>query len=180
LQRDIEIAIVDGVRRFGNQSLLPAGPLREPVSRLKQVDFVVSQQKAMRDECLMVLFGDEVVSLRDPSIKKPLADLAHSKVHVLAAIGHPARFFSDMRQSGLDIIPHEFPDHYHFREEDILFGDGLPVLMTEKDAVKCARMAEDCHWYLPVSVELDLAFTQKLLDRLKQVGRIEQSEIRQI
>jgi len=167
LGRDIEILIVDGARRFGNKNFLPAGPLRESISRLKQVDFVISQQQAEAGEYLMLLQGNDLVSLKDASQKKPLAHFKNTKVHGVAAIGNPKRFFSALRAEEIDVVPHVFPDHYLYQKNDIDFGDALPVMMTEKDAVKCARFADKRHWYLPVDAKLDDAFEERLLKKLK-------------
>lgn len=164
--RMLEIAIVDGVRRFGNHCLLPAGPLREPVSRLKQVDFVVAQQQAVPGEYQMLLQGDQLVALSDSHVSMPLTALANTTVHAVAAIGDPQRFFARLERMGLQVIPHPFPDHYGFQPSDIEFHDTLPVIMTEKDAVKCEGFADHRHWYLPVQAKLVSEFEPALLTKL--------------
>lgn len=168
LGREIEIAIVDGIRRFGNQLLLPAGPLREPVSRLKQVDFIVAQQQAKAGEHLMLLQGDMLVSLMNPDLKKPLAAYKYNKAHVVAAIGNPKRFFSHLRSHGIEVIEHTFPDHYLFKKADIDFGDDLPVIMTEKDAVKCMNFSDERHWYFPVEAKIDEGLGKAIIKKLKR------------
>jgi len=167
LARDIEIAVVDGERRFGNGALLPAGPLREPVERLREVDFVVTRNRPGIGEYEMLLAGDEAVSLNDPNRRKPLAALAETPVHAVAGIGNPGRFFDFLRQAGLTVMTHPYPDHHAFAADDLRFGDALPVLMTEKDAVKCRALADARHWYLPVTAQLPPAFGENLLNLLK-------------
>ncbi|MES2217865.1 MAG: tetraacyldisaccharide 4'-kinase [Pseudomonadota bacterium] len=166
LGRQVEIAMVDGSRRFGNQSLLPAGPLREPVSRLRQVDFVVTQQQAGVDEFEMVLDGDEVVAVNNAGLTKSLQDFKGTQVHAVAALGNPQRFFTSLRAQGIYIIEHRYPDHYHFRKKDLYFGDDLPVIMTEKDAVKCAAVVDPRHWYLPVQAVMAPLFGESLLKKI--------------
>lgn len=165
LGRDIEIAMVDGIRRFGNECLLPAGPLRESVARIKSVDFVVVQGTPKQHEFGMSLEGDQLISIIHPDHKKPLQTF--KKVHAVAAIGHPARFFALLKNAGLDIIEHEFPDHYLYQALDFDFHDDLPILMTEKDAVKCQRFADHRFWYLPVTLQMDTLFQKQLLAKLK-------------
>jgi tetraacyldisaccharide 4'-kinase len=169
LGRQVEIALVDGVRRFGNESLLPAGPLREPISRLQQVDFIVTQQQAREDEFEMQLAGDELVSLLDADKTKSLQDFQGSRVHAVAAIGNPQRFYASLREAGLVVIEHNFPDHYHFVRRDLDFTDDLPVIMTEKDAVKCIAIASANHWYLPVDAVVTSLFSDQLL---KKIGAV--------
>jgi tetraacyldisaccharide 4'-kinase len=168
LSRQLEIVMVDGERRFGNRRFLPAGPLRESLSRLKKVDFVIAQQGALRHEYEMILSGEDIVSLTDPAVKKSLADLAQAPVHAVAAIGNPQRFFSTLRKAGLDVITHPYPDHYHYSQADFDFDDDFPVLMTEKDAVKCQALARDNWWYLPVSAQIDTKFSKILLKKMDE------------
>lgn len=164
LARDIEIAVIDGDRRFGNACLLPAGPLREPISRLQHVDFVMVQGIANDNEFAMSLRGDEWVSVMDAEMKKPFSSF--KKAHAFAAIGNPERFFTRLRQAGIDVIPHYFQDHYRYRACDFDLGDDLPILMTEKDAVKCQDFADDRFWYLPVDMQVDPLFENQLLAKL--------------
>jgi tetraacyldisaccharide 4'-kinase len=166
LARDLEIAIIDGDRRLGNNAMLPAGPLREPASRLKRVDFIVAQQQAKLNEYLMRLEGNYLVSLLDHS-KMAIADLKDKKVHAVAAIGNPQRFFANLSNHGLQLIEHIFPDHYLYQPADFSFQDQLPIVMTEKDAVKCKIFADARFWYLPVETKLDVRFEHALLNKLK-------------
>lgn len=163
LHRDIEIAVVDGVRRLGNQRCLPAGPLRERAPRLEQVDLVVANGGGVRGEFAMRLIGNTLVAVDGRNGERALESFKGVKVHAVAAIGDPQRFFNLLRRHGVELIEHPFPDHHPFSAEDIAFNDNLPVLMTEKDAVKCRPYAAANHWYLPVSAELNDSFHHRLM-----------------
>jgi tetraacyldisaccharide 4'-kinase len=168
LNRDIEIAVVDGERRFGNGYCLPAGPLREPIERLSSVDFVVvNGEKYAGHEFSMQLVGYMVVNINTGE-QKPLQDFRDVDCHALAGIGNPERFFKLLESNGLSFTSHSFPDHYQFDHSDIEFGDYKPVFMTEKDAVKCTGFAGPYHWFLPVKAVPELSFGQQFLDLLKQ------------
>jgi tetraacyldisaccharide 4'-kinase len=169
LGRKIEIAIVDGKRRFGNQAMLPAGPLREPVSRLLQVDFVIAQQQAKSGEYKMQLVGKTAQRVTAADVTRPLVSFSQADVHAVAAIGNPAQFFNALRTEGLRLIPHAFQDHYLYRQSDFDFGDSLPIMMTEKDAVKCTAFADERFWYLPVIAEVDENFSNALLKKLGEI-----------
>ena len=169
LRRDIELAVVDGERRFGNGHCLPAGPLREPKSRLDEVDFVISNGVANRREFAMTLEVEGLRAVVDDSLKQSFDNFVGQQVHALAGIGNPQRFFQLLRQRGLDVIEHPFPDHHRFQPEDLSFNDGLPILMTEKDAVKCRRFATPQMWYVPVQAHLPEALALRLLQMLKQL-----------
>ena len=172
LRRDIEIAVVDGFRRLGNAACLPAGPLREPPSRLREVDFVVGNGAARGREYLMSLRGETAVNLDDPLITSTLASFRQCTIHAVAGIGDPWRFFDHLRHARLRLIEHPFPDHHPFKPEDLQFREDLPVLMTEKDAIKCRGIAParaSC-WYVPVSAQLDPEFEDQLLKRTAMVA----------
>ncbi len=170
LQRDIEIAVVDGQRRFGNGLLLPAGPLREPLTRLRSVDAVViNDGEALVHEYAMQLTGSDFYSLQDPSSSAQAGVFFGKKVHAVAAIGHPARFFHHLRTLGLQIVEHEFPDHYPYQPQDLHFEDAEAILMTEKDAVKCTTFNIRNAWFLPVTGELAAVFGDKILQQLKAI-----------
>jgi tetraacyldisaccharide 4'-kinase len=166
MHRDIEIAVIDGERQLGNRALLPAGPLREPPQRLKQVDFIVHHGQSSSDRMVMKLEGKQLISVENEYIKKSLHDFAHQRVHAVAAIGHPERFFSQLTQCKLQLIEHVFSDHYLFEKNDIDFADELPVIMTEKDAVKCKDFVNGRHWYLPVEAKVDIRLGRELLSKL--------------
>jgi tetraacyldisaccharide 4'-kinase len=170
LRRDIEIAVIDGSRRLGNGACLPAGPLREPPSRLLTVDFIIGNGAARDNEYLMSLRGETVLNLQDPCITVSLPGFRRSMVHAVAGIGNPKRFFNYLRHAQLRLIEHPFPDHHFFRPEDLRFPQDFPVLMTEKDAIKCRSFACDDWWYAPVSAQLDPEFEEQLLKRLATVA----------
>lgn len=171
LARDLEICVIDGARRFGNARLLPAGPLREPMRRLAQVDFRICNGGDPQDgEVPMRLHGNSMRSLVDER-ELPIAHFAGRRVHAVAAIGHPQRFFASLAEHGLDVIPHPFPDHHAFMPADLTFRDDLPVLMTEKDAVKCWAFAQPHWWSVPVKAELPASFHDAFLARLAAKAR---------
>ncbi|WP_114240011.1 tetraacyldisaccharide 4'-kinase [Dyella sp. C9] len=171
LARDVEICVIDGVRRFGNGRLLPAGPLREPMSRLQEVDFRICNGGAVGPgDVPMQLRGGTVRALLDDHVK-PLADFVGQTVHAVAAIGHPLRFFASLRSQGLQVVEHPFPDHHAFVAGDLDFGDCKPVLMTEKDAVKCRAFAQAHWWSVPVRAMLPPEFFDALEARLRRVHR---------
>jgi len=174
LRRDVEICVIDGARRFGNGLLLPAGPLREPIARLDTVDFrVCNGDEAHANEVPMRLIGDRAIPLRDPGAGRALSDFAGQRVHAVAGIGNPARFFAMLRHAGLDIVEHAFPDHHGFIAGELDFGDTAPVLMTEKDAVKCRPFASPRHWQVPVRAVLPEAFFDAVADRIRPATEID-------
>jgi len=171
LQRDLEIAVIDGTRRFGNGLCLPAGPLREPVSRLRQVDWRVSNGPPQEGEVGMELVRTAIYRLDTPARRAEPDDFRSAPVHALAGIGHPERFFDNLRALGLDIRRHPFPDHYAYRAEDLEFGDSLPILMTEKDAVKCRGFAKSHHWVVAVAAQPEPRLAAAIRQRLKEIQR---------
>jgi tetraacyldisaccharide 4'-kinase len=169
MRRDIEIAVVDA-RGLGNGFLLPAGPLREPRSRLRSVDAVVSHASSTRGYA-MRLEGDVLHRMTDARERQPLKAFAGQRVHAVAGIGDPNRFFVHLGKAGLKVVPHPFPDHHPFTPRDLEFGDDAPVLLTEKDAVKLRGVARPGWWVLPVSAQLDPAFGTWLLGKLDEWRR---------
>ena len=178
LQRDAEIAVVDGMRRFGNTLLLPAGPLREPLSRLHEVDaVVVNGGSAKSGEYSMHLYGAEFYNLLNPQVRVQ-ADAFHGqKVHAIAGIGHPQRFFEHLQQLGLQAHAHAFPDHHTYATDDLIYADADALLMTEKDAVKCVTLSnhddwasEKC-WVLRVNAQADPTLTRHIMQRITPHGR---------
>jgi tetraacyldisaccharide 4'-kinase len=174
MARNFEIAVIDAERGFGNGYLLPAGPLREPRQRIEQVDAVVlngagagDQAQLPRGTLRMNLVGDTLVPLGG-GVPRELASFAGQRVHGVAGIGNPQRFFATLRAAGLIVVEHPFPDHHRYREAEIQFTDGLPVLMTEKDAVKCSRLGGPNHWFLPVTAQLADADAAALMARLRR------------
>lgn len=171
LARDIEIAVIDGERRFGNGFCLPAGPLREPVSRLRQVDIRVVNGAARPGDFSMNLAETGLCRVNAPALHMPVASLAGKTVHAVAGIGHPGRFFSHLRRLGIEVIEHAFPDHHRFVPQDIRFDDARPVIMTEKDAVKCERFADDGAWYLAVAAQPDPRVGEEVRQHLEEIAR---------
>ncbi|HET9679305.1 MAG TPA: tetraacyldisaccharide 4'-kinase [Gammaproteobacteria bacterium] len=162
LARDLEIAVVDGARSFGNGWLLPVGPLREPAKRLQQTDVIVingkSNQSYVGNALNMQLQADTAIDLISGA-RRHLSDFQGQSVHGVAGIGNPQRFFQTLRQQGINVLEHPLPDHASIGVSDLAFDDTLPVMMTEKDAVKCCNRAlpENRYWYLPVSADFNAA-----------------------
>ena len=167
LRRDVEIAVLDS-RGLGNGFLLPAGPLREPAWRLRTVDAVVSNGLSRDKAFPMRLEGDTFHRMTDSRERRQAAAFAGQRVHAVAGIGDPNRFFLHLAKLGLKPLPHPFPDHHPFTPADLDFGAGAEVVMTEKDAVKLRRAARPNWWVLPVTARLDPAFGDWLLDKLKK------------
>ncbi|MEZ8823034.1 tetraacyldisaccharide 4'-kinase [Vibrio amylolyticus] len=170
LQRDIELVIVDGERRFGNEQLIPLGPLREKTSRLRDVDFVITNGgEAKNDEISMTLVPSHAINL--VTGQRVLVSKLERLV-AFAGIGHPPRFFNTLETLGADIVLTKgFADHqaYNQQELDTLSMSGSNTIMTEKDAVKCREFAKETWWYLPVSAEFEPLHEQRIMDKLKEV-----------
>jgi len=180
LARDIEFCVVDGERGLGNGHLIPAGPLREPVARLWQVDHVITNGDWIGkpdnvDVSVMQLHAGVVRSL-DNSTEYPVEEFLHkhtgTPLHAIAGIGNPQRFFSMLENLGFKVDPHDFPDHHVFRTDDFnSFKAGSVIIMTEKDAVKCRSLGMENAWYVPVETHLpddfEAAFKQQLASLMK-------------
>jgi tetraacyldisaccharide 4'-kinase len=166
LPRVCEIVVIDGARGFGNGALLPAGPLRESPARLRGVDAVVTNgAKPFGGQGFaMQLQADRAVALSG-GVARPLAAFSGKTVHAIAGIGNPERFFSMLRSHGIGVRPHPRDDHAPLGSADISFGDDQTVLMTEKDAVKCAGFGTGHHWSVPV----DAVFAEADADALLEV-----------
>jgi tetraacyldisaccharide 4'-kinase len=201
LARDVEIAVVDAARLLGNGWLLPAGPLREPRSRLTTVDLIVRTQRAraadvhdqrtnspsLEPTSAPLGSGDragppnltaiariaEAVSLTGDR-RRALESFRGGRVHAIAGIGNPEAFFDSLRALGLHVDGRALPDHAAATRADITFPDDEPVLMTQKDAVKCRHLADERHWAVPLDVELseaDAAVVERLIRQLLQLPR---------
>lgn len=170
LGRDLEIVVIDGARHVGNRLPLPAGPLREPPSRLTEVDLVVVQGEGGAGEFAMQLVEPRVRPLRGGG-ETPLSDWSGRAVHAVAGIGNPQRFFDSLSAAGLAVTGHAFPDHHPFTAADLEFGDDRPVLMTAKDAVKCRRFARDHHHVVTVQARPDQGFIDALDRKLEDLTR---------
>jgi tetraacyldisaccharide 4'-kinase len=166
LARDIEIAVEDA-RGEGNGLLLPAGPLREPASRRVDAWIANSAPPGIHSPTFrMDLRGDTFCSLAAPHTRLAAAAFARKKLHAVAGIGNPKRFFEHLAQLGLASVNHAFPDHHAYTASELDFGDCDALLMTEKDAVKCETFARE-HWYaLQVEAELAPAFFDLILAKL--------------
>ncbi|PYZ79283.1 tetraacyldisaccharide 4'-kinase [Citrobacter koseri] len=172
LARDIEIVVIDGVRRFGNGWWLPAGPMRERSSRLKSVDAVIVNGGVARPgEIPMQLAPGLAVNLCTGE-RRHVAEL--SNIVAMAGIGHPPRFFATLEACGASLqkcVP--LADHQSLAFNDVkaLVTDGQTLVMTEKDAVKCRGVAEDNWWYLPVDARLSGEQPDALLEQLISLAR---------
>lgn len=173
LARDVEIAVVDPERELGNGLLLPAGPLREPRSRLADVDVVArlvapgTRRENGGNAHAVVLEPLPWRNLVRPDAVADPAAWRAGKVHAIAGIGNPHRFFDLVRASGVHAECHTLPDHHRFRPEDLVFPGATAILMTEKDAVKCVRFADARCWALPVRARLDAPLIAKIEDKLR-------------
>lgn len=174
LARDVEIAVFDG-RGVGNGAPLPLGPLREPLGRLERVhalvfngapDHRVLKAVPHLPDFAMSLEPGEFYRLDDPSQRCTAAQLAGKRLHAVAGIGDPGRFFRTLAQLGLEFVPHPFPDHHVYTLEDLGFAAGEVLLMTEKDGVKCASLGLGEAWVLPVEARLPPELIDVLLERL--------------
>ncbi|GMQ84235.1 MAG: tetraacyldisaccharide 4'-kinase [Gammaproteobacteria bacterium] len=173
LQADTEIALVDTTRGQGNGFCLPAGPLREPVSRLRSADAVVTLGDDAGWPYSMRLVSGEARGVANPSITRSLDSFRGSTLHAVAGIGNPERFFAGLRTAGLSVRAHPYADHHPFSPADLDFGDSNPVLMTEKDALKCERFAQHNWWFVPIEAQPDAGLEEwlaKLLDHGAGLG----------
>lgn len=181
LNRDFEIAVVDGARGFGNGRLLPAGPLREPLSRLSTVDRIMLKEPARAALPALEGEGPRVTPFRlgvravqslHGGRRMEICEFEGRTVHAVAGIGDPESFFDLLRGSGLSVIPHAFEDHALLTASDLAFEDEHPILMTEKDAVRCEHIAPHKSWYVTVDVDVgemdELAWVDDLVRRLRE------------
>jgi tetraacyldisaccharide 4'-kinase len=177
MRRVCEIVVVDGARGLGNGRVLPAGPLRETGSRAKAADALVvnggaagEPVRGLPPELAATALRMRLLAARARQVagsgqeEQPLEAFRGRPVHAVAGIGNPQRFFADLRARGLELIEHPFPDHHALSAADLDFGDGLAVLMTEKDAVKCRQAAGPRHWYVPVAADFSEADSRRLLE----------------
>lgn len=167
LARDIEIVVIDGNRQFGNRCCLPAGPLREPLNRLNEIDFQVLHNANGVGRFTMSTQITEAINLQT-SQRQPLTEFTGQTVHAIAGIGHPPRFFDALSAIGINVIPHAFADHHRYTTKDLDFKDGKPVLMTEKDAVKCQDIVQTHFWSVPLIAEVDTTLLDAVNDKLRK------------
>jgi tetraacyldisaccharide 4'-kinase len=179
LERDAEIVLVDAMRGWGNGALLPAGPLREDPARALRATAVVltgagtpAIVSGARQSVRMLLEGAVLLPVGGTGEARALIAFAGQRVHAVAGIGNPARFFESLRSSRLEPIEHPFPDHHRYTAGELRFDDPLAVIMTEKDAVKCQAIAPANCWYLPVSARFSEADGRALLGRILMDARL--------
>ncbi|MEO2176801.1 MAG: tetraacyldisaccharide 4'-kinase [bacterium] len=178
LPRVLEVCVTDQQRGFGNGRLLPAGPLREPASRLESVDFVIEHQRRGRGSMMpdghsMRLEPGKITELHgDRTISFEEIRSSDTKIHAFAGIARPERFFEMLEQAGIKCETRPFPDHHRYQNSDFSeVAAGQMILMTEKDAVKCRRLPLTNAWYIPVDAVLTERLENELVHKLKYVGR---------
>ncbi len=158
IPRAAEIVVLDADRGLGNGHLLPAGPLREPPERLESASLVIQRiqgaEQNTGNDAAMWVAGDTLVRLHDGHQIK-IDELEQRSVHAVAGVGNPSGFFAALQASGLEIESHAFADHHSYTPSELELTNDRPVIMTEKDAVKCRSFAQPNWWYLPVDVCLN-------------------------
>lgn len=168
LKRDVEIALLNSDALEGAW-ILPAGPLREPSRRLRQVDAIICNGEKTTDSAFeMQLLGTQFYNLLDPNLKVTAADFKHKSVKAMAGIGKPERFFEHLRNLGLSFAGVSFNDHHAYTAADLARLNCDVLLMTEKDAVKCQPYAQSHHWVLPVSANIDAGLLGIVLKKLQE------------
>ncbi len=183
LERDLELVVVDGERAFGNGLCLPAGPLRESLQRLQQVDYIIANGAmpasidSPSERYEMRLKAGNLINVSSGQSVEPGNWQLPRRVHAVAGIGNPGRFYSSLSRLGFELVEHSFADHHPYQLNELQFEESLPVIMTEKDAVKIRPLAEEkpqllsnC-WYLPVEADLPQEFYQSIEKRLAQLAR---------
>jgi tetraacyldisaccharide 4'-kinase len=173
LARDCEIAVIDGTRALGNGMLIPAGPLREPRTRLAEVDAIVVNGAAAdivagdrSERFTMRLEGETLHNLVDRTRRAGAASFAGRRVAAIAGIGNPARFFEHLRSIGIEHEPRPFPDHHRYAREELETIATEVIVMTEKDAIKCAAFGDDRMWVLPVSAIVSDGLLALVIERI--------------
>lgn len=188
LERDFEIAVVDADREYGNRRLLPAGPLREPLSRLDSIEQILVQCETDDSPELSHRVSDSppknfrldisAICRLDNSDIRHSTSFSGKQLHAIAGIGNPERFFRLLEANNIRVIRHPLPDHARIRQEDLDFDDNIDVVMTEKDAVKCRWLDTTKCWYVPVDVVIDAADAEYLLNRImRKIGPKKTGEI---
>ena len=169
MDRNVEIVVIDGERRFGNGLLLPAGPLRESTKRLESVDFIVTNGgEPLKGEYRMRTELGDAVNIKTGE-KCNLSRFQSVRIIAVAGIARPDKFFSDLRSVGLQPEVRKFPDHHQYGISDLVDLKQATVLMTAKDAVKCERIAGPNWWVVPQLVKIESSFERELLDNLHNV-----------
>lgn len=184
LARDIEIAVINDRRRFGNGFLLPAGPLRERLSRLREVDFQIVQVSAKKEIAAQSIESGAqmggykmhyqihaLINIHDKKLEKPLSEFNGKTVYAVAGIGDTQGFFSALEGEGIDVKPVSFPDHHIYKQNDLEMAEPFPIIMTQKDAVKCERLKIQNAWYLFAKIIPDPQFIEALTARLQGLNQ---------
>lgn len=173
LQREVEVCVFDGERGAGNQWLLPAGPLREPLSALSELDCVVVNGEDRVPSSQMPELPVFRMDLRPSGLlplsggqRRSLDSMSGQTVNAVAAIGNPERFFSMLESKGIIVVRHAFEDHHHYKQSDFEFSESLPLVMTEKDAVKCRGLDLPDAWYVPVTACLSAGFMELIVKKI--------------
>jgi tetraacyldisaccharide 4'-kinase len=176
LQRDVELVVFDSVKGFGNGALLPAGPLREPISRLKTVDVIVGNglqsgvsQVVTPVPIEMQLKASTFYNLNNRQLELSPAEFAGKSITAVAGIGNPDRFFHQLSAMGLHFKSKAYNDHYQYRAQDFEDIDTDIVIMTEKDAVKCTSFARPSFWVLPVRAQIDKQLLTNVINKLDKL-----------
>ena len=165
MRRDIEVAVCRDLS-LGNGLMLPAGPLREPRGRLKRVDLTIN-----RDSDQVIESLGEVWNLVQPERTRHISEFMGRQVHALAGIGFPEIFFASLAQMGIDVIEHEYPDHYEFNVQDLNLKPELPILVTHKDAVKLKSIARENLWVVPLQIEFSEELSSQIMQLLESRHR---------
>ena len=169
LPRQVEILVVDGKRRYGNGLCLPAGPLREPLSRTRSADWVlVHGGETQQGEHRFDLQVRHLRALLDGTTM-PLPSFAGQTVHAVCGVGNPHRFLESLAAAGVNAIPHIYEDHHFYQASHLEFGDGRAVVMTPKDAVKCERFARERWYSLEVGVALSPEVAKEIVANAQRV-----------
>ena len=174
LHRDFEIVVVDGARKFGNEFLIPAGPLREGVAKASKVDALVINSQFVKKNSTdkngnlaygMYCYGDLLVNCFNNKISD--LDVLEKEIVVITGIGNPERFFRQLSAAGLKFKKIIFNDHHLFIESDFKDYDDMDIIMTEKDAVKCKNFAKKNFWYLPIHADVEEGLLKKMMKKLR-------------
>jgi len=173
LPRMLEICVIDGTRGFGNGLLVPAGPLREPLKRLVSFDALIvnGESRLLEDDLPVTVMTLEAGLLRSMNDGQSwrLSQFAGCRANAVAGIGNPGRYFDLLRTARIKVIEHSFPDHHVFSMADFeKMDDSLPILMTEKDAVKCKNLGLKNAWFLSVDAVLPPEWERQFVTRIRQ------------